>query len=206
MISRMAVRGAIALVALCSLVACSEAARPATQTLQTGVDQAALRADISPYVVDWLTLLTSPAPTETVEVGRPYGIFTLEKGPRLVFIDYWEVPIVTGTQYQAMAGVRREGDIYVITSMGSAGLAALLGEREKIPAVSSALDQGRAGLLLPTNYGGGELLGYEVDGPAYPANIRAQPLSVGWSFFVGIDASVDGIPDASLEEINEALP
>ncbi len=206
MIRTMMAAGAIALMALCPLVACSEVARPATQTLQTGMDQAALRADISPYVVDWLHTLTSSTPTEGVQVGRPYGVFTVEKGPQLVFIDYWEVPIVTGTQYQAMAGVRREGGIYVIISIGSAELAALLGEREKIPYVSSALDQGRAGLLRPTNYSSGELLAYEVDGPAYPANIRVQPLSVGSSFFAGLDASVDGFLDASLAEINEALP
>jgi hypothetical protein len=48
MISRMTVGAAIALLALCPLVACSGAARPATQTLRTGIDQAALRADISP--------------------------------------------------------------------------------------------------------------------------------------------------------------
>jgi len=206
MIHRMAVRGAIALLAFCPLVACSEAARPATQTLRTGMHPAALRADISPHLVDWLHAVTSSTPTESVKVGRPYGCFTVQKGPRLVFIDYWEVPIVTGTEYQALAGVRREGDSYVIISMGSAELAALLGEREKIPSVSSALEQGRAGHLRPTNEGGGELLGYEVDGPAYPANIRVQPLSVGGIFFDGLDASSDGVVEASLAEINEALP
>jgi hypothetical protein len=203
MVRKMTVRGAIALLALCPLVACSEAARPATQTLQTGVDQAALRADIGPHVADWPN---SPTPTETVTVGRPYGLFTVEKGPRLVFTDAWEVPILGGTEYQVTAAVVRKGDIYEIVSMGSAERAALLGEREKIPSVSSALDQGRAGLLHPVNYSAGELLAYEVDGPAYPGNIRVQPLDVGYSFFAGLDASADGLPDASLAEINGALP
>jgi len=146
-ISRMTVGLALAPLAVCPLFACteSELVQPATQSLQTDMDQVALRADIGPFVAEWLTALTSSTPTDGVQVGRPYGCFAIEKGPRLVFGDFWRAPVLTGTRYQAMADVQDEGDTYVIVGIGAAEVADLLGEREKLSALSSALDQERAG-------------------------------------------------------------
>ena len=132
--------------------------RPAgPPTLNTGVDPARLAADVAPEVAELVRnnpaeLLsglgfTSPTDADAIQVGRPYGIFTLHKGPWLAFDGYWRAAILVGSEYRSVVSVKLEGDKYVLTSLGGASFAATLAAREKLPAVSAALDMGRAGFL-----------------------------------------------------------
>ncbi|HEY5956075.1 MAG TPA: hypothetical protein VIV60_05965, partial [Polyangiaceae bacterium] len=92
--------------------------------------------------------------------------------------------------------------------LGATGLAGMLAARETIAPVSDALDSGRAGLLRVSGDGGTSLLGYETNAPAEvsQARIRVLPLAAGSRWFQGLDGSLDGVPEASLAEIDDLLP
>ena len=81
-------------------------------------------------------------------------------------------------------------------------LATLIAEREQIPAVNAALDQGRAGFLQPVGMGGIMYLAYEGESvaDAGPAEIRVQPLALQVS-----DGGF-GVADMSLDELDALLP
>lgn len=195
-----------------------DVARPAgPPSLDTGVDPVRLAADIAPVVADFIggsttgtttpIGFTSPADADAIQVGRPYGIFNLHKGPWLEFTGYWRAPVLVGGEYRSIIGARLEGEKYVMISLGSADFATILAEREKIPAVSAALDAGRAALLQPVGTGGISLLAYEValpDGGTEP-DIRVQSFAWYASVIPGIDGSAPP-PESTLAEIDNTLP
>ena len=195
-----------------------DVARPAgPPTLDTGVDPARLAADIAPVVADFIRGtttemmtpigFTSPADADAMQVGRPYGIFTIHKGPWLEFMGYWRAAVLIGGEYRSIVGVKLEGDKYVMVSIGSAQFAPMLAEREKLPAVSAALDAGRAGLLQLFGDGGISLLAYEAalpDGATEP-DIRVQSFAWYPSVIPGIDGSAPP-PESTLAEIDKTLP
>jgi|GEM_PF-2826286 len=197
-------------------------ARPAgPPTLATGVDPARLAADVAPAVAEFIRgtpaellaqLGLSLADAVAIEMGRPYGIFTLHKGPWLAFEGYWQVPILANGAYRCIADVKLAGDSlasdgYVLVGLGHAQSVAELADREKLPKVSAALDVARAGLLRLNGAGGTSLLAYEVasaDAGAAP-DIMVQ--SLGWypSEIPGIDGSVPP-EESTLAEIDATLP
>jgi hypothetical protein len=139
----------------------SDAAIPDTApSLATGVDRARLDADSAQAVASWIRGLpadalrgigfTSPAEAEAIQMGRPYGAFTVHKGPWLEFEGIWRVPVLVDGEYRSMADVKPDGDGYVLSALGATCLASRLAEREKDAVLSGALDRGRADLLAPT--------------------------------------------------------
>ncbi len=187
-------------------------------TLDTGVDRAALSADVTPVVADIIRSgpsgsfadigFFSQADADAVQLGRPYSIFELHKGPRLLFQNVWAVPVLVGGEYRSITDVERKGSKYVLIDLGSTELAGILAAREAIAGVSDALDRGRAGLLRVAGEGGTSLIAYEADVPAdaLQADIRVLPLGSGSRWFQGLDGSVDGVPEARLVEIDGLLP
>jgi hypothetical protein len=181
------------------------AAPQTAPTLETGVDQAALAAAVRPQI---LAIGTQPSDfPEKLQLGRPWGEFDVHKGPRLVFRGSWLLPYGSGGDYTTVAEVGRDGDSYKLIAVGFAPLATLIGSREQIPAVSAALDRGRAGFLRCVGEGGNSLLAYEAEAvtDAGQAEIRVQPLG-GDRRFQGIDASAPWLAEMSLDEFDPLLP
>jgi hypothetical protein len=186
--------------------------------LDTGIDRAALSADVAPVVADIIRSgpggsradlgFFYPTDADAVQLGRPYGIFELHKGPRLLFQNIWAVPVLVGEEYRSITVVEWEGSKYVLADLGSTELAGILAARETIAGVSDALDRGRAGLLRVAGEGGASLIAYEADVTvdALQADIRVLPLGNSSRWFQGLDGSVNGVPVASLAEIDSLLP
>jgi hypothetical protein len=148
------------------------------------------------------------AAADTIQLGRPWGEFEVHKGPRLVFRGSWRMLAAISGDYFAVVDAVRDGDSYEMAGIGSAQFVQTMAEREKIPAVSVALDQGRASFLRRIMDGGDMLVAYEAE-PAPDAGqveIRVQPLFGPQSWFQGIDAGEGGIPELSLDEIDPLLP
>jgi hypothetical protein len=176
-------------------------------TLETGVDQAALAAAVTPQVIEIIRATQPSADADTIQLARPWGEFELHKGPRLIFLGYWRMLATIGGDYFAVVDVVRDGDSYRMKSIGSAQFVPTMVEREKIPAVSSALDRGRAGFFRCAGNDGDSLLAYETEAiaEAGQAEIRVQPLFAD-SRFRGIDAGADGIAEMSLADFEPMLP
>lgn len=172
-------------------------------TLETGVDQAAFAAAVTPQAIQWVYGAQPGAATDTILLGRPWGEFDIHKGPQLVFRGSWRLLVGSGGDYSAVAGVVRDGDSYKMISIGSPQFVPTMVAREQIPAVSAALDRGRAGFLRGTCDGGERYLAYEAKAVADSgqAEIRVQPLALQV-----IDANMPGVADMSLDELNASLP
>ena len=177
-------------------------------TLATSVDQAALAAAVTPQVIAFIRATQPDAAADTIQLGRPWGEFEVHKGPRLVFRGSWTMLASMGGNYFAVVGAAPDGDTYKMTLIGSAQSVPTMVAREKIPAVSAALDQGRAGSLRCVGDGGDSLLAYELEAlvDAGQAEIRVQPWSPFDSRFNGLDAGADGIAEMSLAELEPILP
>jgi hypothetical protein len=171
-------------------------------TLETGVDQAALAAAVTPQVIQMVG-----GNADTIQLGRAWGEFDVRKGPRLVFRGSWRLLAAIGGHYFAVVEVVRDGDSYKMAGIGSAVFVPTMVGREQMPAVSWALDRGRAGFLRCIGEGGDSLLAYETETvtDAGQAEIRVQPLG-GDGRFQGIDASVGGVAEMSLDELDPMLP
>jgi hypothetical protein len=194
-----------------------DVARPeGPPTLATDVDPARLVADIAPVVADFIRqsepamlapLGFTSADADAMQLGRPYGVFMVHKGPWLAFSGSWSVPVLVGGVHRSIVDVKREGDKYVFVGIGGADFAPTLAAREQLPAVSAALDRGRAGLLRAVGAGGASWLAYELAAtdPTQPPDIRVQ--SLGWylSAIPGIDGSVPP-PESTLAELDKTLP
>jgi hypothetical protein len=186
--------------------------------LATGVDRERMAADILPIVAETIRSMedesqlplfgfTSRADADVVELGRPYGVFTIHKGPWLEFQGYWRAPVLVHGAYRSIVEVGLGANGYTFRAIGSKDFAPLMAEREKGPALSAALDMGRAGLLWIAGAYGDRYLAYEVLSgvDALAAEIRVQ--SLGWNPSVapGIDGSATP-PEFSLAEIDQQLP
>jgi hypothetical protein len=180
----------------------------ATLTLDTGVDQLMLGQDVTAEVIQVISATAPDAAAESIQLGRPWGVFMLHKGPRLEFLGRWQMLASLGGDYFAIVSATRNGDKYSMVSIGSAEAVPILVEREKIPRVSQALDQGRAALLQIVGQGGVRLLAYEGDmfADALETEIRVQPLAAWDPLFQVVDAGMDGIPEASIEDTDKLLP
>jgi hypothetical protein len=177
-------------------------------TLETGIDLAAFAAAVTPQAIQWVSGSQPGVAADTIQVGRPWGEFDVHKGPRLVFRGSWRVLVAIGGEYVTVAGVVRDGDSYKMISIGSIQVVPTMAEREQIPAVSAALDRGRAGFLRRITDGGDMLVAYEAEAVADAGQgaIKVQPLFGPTSWFQGIDAGSDGEPELSLDEIDPLLP
>jgi hypothetical protein len=195
-----------------------DVARPeGPPSLDTQVDRARMAADILPVVAEFVRSIsaellplfgfTSAADADALELGRPYGVFTIHKGPWLEFKGYWRVPVLVDGAYRSIVEVGREGDGYAYRALGSAGFAQSLAERERVPALDAALDAGRAGLLWIASAYGERYIGYEVFSGADPvaAEIRLQSLGSYPSIVPGLDGSALP-PELSLAEVDAQLP
>jgi hypothetical protein len=177
--------------------------------LATDVDGERLAADLLPLVKQLVPSFgfTSEADLDTVQLGRPYGVFTVHKGPWLEFMGYWRVPVLVQGAYQLVLEFSRIADGYAFRAIGSTDFARLLADRERVAALSTALDMGRAGLLWIAGAYGERYLAYEVLSgvDALDADIRVQ--SLGWypSVIPGIDGAAEP-PEFSLAEIDDQLP
>ena len=193
----------------------TDATTQTTPTLETGVDQAALAAAVTPSVsqilasqmVQSLLGLQVDAAADTIQLGRPWGEFDVHKGPRLVFRGSWRMLVARGGEYVAVVEVVRDGDSYKEAGIGSTQFVPTMVAREQIPAVSAALDRGRAGFLRTICEGGPSMLAYEAEAgaDAGQAEIRVQPLW-GDRRFQGIDASAPWLAEMSLDELDPLLP
>jgi hypothetical protein len=182
-----------------------------TPTLETGVDQAALAAAVTPQVIQTLASqmvqsglgLQPSVAADTIQLGRAWGEFDVHKGPQLVFRGSWQLLVASGGDYFAVVGVVRDGDSYRMASIGSTQFVPTMVAREQMPAVSAALDRGRAGFLRPAGMGGDMYLAYEAEAVADAGNaeIRVQPLALQV-----IDAGVVGVAEMSLNELDAMLP
>ena len=186
-------------------------------TLATGVDRERMAADILPVVADFIRLedesllplfgFTSRAEADVVELGRPYGVFTIHKGPWLEFMGYWRVPLLVHGVYRSLVEVGLGANGYTFRALGSKDFAPMLADRERVAALSAALDMGRAGLLWIAGAYGDRYLAYEVlsGADALDPDIRVQ--SLGWypSVVPGIDGAA-APPEFSLAEIDDQLP
>jgi hypothetical protein len=185
----------------------SDGAAPGSlPTLDTGVDRAALTAALLPYLKAVVATLPGSDP-ESVQVGRPWGQFEVHKGPRLVFRGRWRVLVSIDGNWAAVADAIRDGDGYKAVGIGSAGLVPIMLTRESVPAISAALDRGRAGLLRAVGDGGDSLLAYEPDAPldAGDGLIMVQSLGTN-AWFRGIDGGAGGFPEMTLAELDPFLP
>jgi hypothetical protein len=178
----------------------SEAAPFAVPSLDSGLDPAAFAAALAPVAVEFFGRFDASA-ADTIKVGRPWGQFDVHKGPRLVFRGTWRVLVAIGGEYATIATVARDGDSFKIVGSGSTQFIPTLVAQEQLPAVSAALDRGRAGLLRRVGDGGDALAAYETDTVADggPATIMVQPLGSRI-----IDGGVLG--ELSLDELNATLP
>jgi hypothetical protein len=176
-------------------------------TLDTGADQSALAAAVTPQVVEYILATQPSADANSIQLGRPWGEFQVHRGPQLVFLGYWRMLASMSGNYFAVVDVMRDGDSYKMRAIGSVQFIPTMVEREKIPAVSAALDQGRAGFFRCVGEGGESLLAYEEDSvvDAGLSEIRVQPLG-SHSRFRGIDAGASGIAEMSLAEFEPMLP
>jgi hypothetical protein len=172
-------------------------------TLDTGVNRAVLVAAVTPQVIEFIRSTQPDAAADTVELGRPWGEFDVHKGSRLVFRGSWRLLVAVGGDYVAVAGVVPDGDSYKMTSIGSAQFVPTMVEREQIPAVSAALDRGRAGFLRRITDAGDAYVAYEAETTvdAGQAEIRVQPLALQI-----LDGGVLGVADMSLDELDRLLP
>jgi hypothetical protein len=176
-------------------------------TLETDVDQAVLAAAVTPQVIQFIRATQSDAAADTIQLGRPWGQFDLHKGPRLVFRGSWRLLAAISGDYFDVVDVVRDGDSYKMAGIGSAVFVPTMVAREQIPAVSAALDRGRAGFLRCIGEGGDSLLAYEAEpvADAGQAEIRVQSLGAD-SRFQGIDGGAPGVAEMSLDEIDSILP
>jgi len=176
-------------------------------SLETGVDQTALLAAVRPQVIEYIRATLPAVDADTIRLGRPWGDFNVHKGPRLEFLGSWWMGVSLGGDYFEAVSAAREGDSYLMTSIGSAGLAQIMAEREKMPAVSAALDQGRAAFLRCVGDGGPSLAAYEAESivDAGATKIMVQPIFVDRRFG-GIDAGPAGITEMSLAAFDPMLP
>jgi hypothetical protein len=178
-------------------------------SLATDVDRARMSADLLATAKQLAPSFgfSSQADLDTVQLGRPYGVFTIHKGPWLEFMGYWRVPVTIRGQYQLVLQFAKAADGYAFLAIGSADFARVLAERERVPALSAALDAGRAGLLWIAGSYGDRYIGYEVSSGADPvgAEIRAQSLSGYPSTVPGVDGSALP-PELTLTEVDQQLP
>jgi hypothetical protein len=188
----------------------------AALSLATDVDRTRMAADVLPVVAELVRSMgaelsqfgfTSVADADALQLGRPYGVFTVHKGPWLEFRGYWRVPIVVSGTYRCLVEVEPEGDGYQFFGIGGKDFAPLLAERERGAALSAALDQGRAALLWLTGTYGERYVGYEVFSGIDPVDseIRAQSLSWYPAAVPGVDGAAPP-PELSLAELNAQLP
>ena len=177
-------------------------------TLQTGVDQAALAAALTPQVAQIVRAIQPGADADTIQLGRPWGEFDVHKGPRLVFRGSWVMLASIDGSYFAIVTAIPDGSSYKVAAIGSAQFVPTMVELEQRPAVSAALDRGGAAFLRCAGDGGDSLLAYEAEAvtDAGQVEIRVEPLSSWDRRFSGIDASVDGIADVTLAELDPMLP
>jgi len=177
-------------------------------TLATGVDQAALIAAVTPQVIAVIRATAPGVNADNVVLGRPWGEFELHKGPRLVFLDRWSMLASSDGSYFTVVGVARDGDSYKWVSIGSDQFVPTMVARESLPAVSAALDRGRAGFLRCVGDGGYSLLAYEAEtaADAGQVDVMVQPLVFHGAWFAGIDAGAGGVPEMSLDELDPFLP
>jgi len=174
---------------------------PTAQTapsLETGVDQAALAAAVTPQVVQFMSVTQPDAAVGAIRLGRAWGEFDVHKGPRLVFRDTWRVLAALNDDYFAVVNVAPDGNSYKMVGIGSAQFVPTMVEREQMPDVSAALDRGRAGFLRRITDGGDAFVAYETEpgADADEAEIRVQPL----------DGGVLGVADMSLDDLDATLP
>ena len=176
-------------------------------TLETGVDQAALAAAVTPQVIAFIRATQPSAAADTIQLGRPWGEFEVHKGPRLVFSGSWRMLASMSGNYFAVVWAGPDGGTYKMLGIGSAQIVPAMVAREEVPAVSAALDQGRAGLLRCVGASGYSLVAYEAGAvvDAGQAEILVQPLLAD-TRFSGLDAGADGIPEMSLAEFDPMLP
>jgi hypothetical protein len=165
-------------------------------TLETGIDLATFVAAVKAQVIPVLSSAQPDTPTDDIQVGRPWGQFDVHKGPRLVFRGSWRVLVANGGDYVTVAGVVRDGDGYKLISVGSIQFIPTMVEREQIPAVSAALDRGRAAFLRRITDGGDAFLAYETGevADADQPEIRVQPLGL------------QGLAGVTLAEFEGTLP
>jgi hypothetical protein len=162
-------------------------------TLETGVDLAAFAAVVTSQVIEYSIA------TDTVQVGRPWGQFDVHKGPRLVFRGSWRVLVASDGDYVTIATVARDGDSYKLVGYGSTQFIPAMVELEQMPAVSAALERGRAGFLRRSDDGGDSVAAYEAGVDAGQAEIRVRPLGV-----LVTDAGV--VAEMSLDEFDSMVP
>ena len=156
-------------------------------TLETGVDLAALAAAVAPQVIQLLSSTHPGSPTDAIQVGRPWGQFDAHKGPRLVFRGSWRVLVANGGDYITIAGVVRDGNSYKVISVGSTQFIPTMVEREQMPAVSAALDRGRAGFLRRITDGGDAFIAYETGDVADAGQAEIRVQSLGQVTEMGLD-------------------
>jgi hypothetical protein len=178
-------------------------------SLATDVDPARMSADLLATAKQLAPTFgfTSPADLDSMQLGRPYGVFTIHKGPWLEFMGYWRVPVLIQGQYQLVLQFAKAADGYAFLALGSADFARLLAGREQVPALSAALDAGRAGLLWIAGAYGERYIGYEVFSGADPVatEIRAQSLSWSPTAVPGVDGAATP-PELTLTEVVQQLP
>ena len=179
---------------------------PTAQTapsLETGVDQAALAAAVTPQVIQFMSATQPDAAVGTIQLGRPWGEFDVHKGPRLVFRGTWRLLAALNDEYFAVVNVAPDGNSYKMVGIGSAQFVPTMVEREQMPDVSAALDRGRAGFLRRITDGGDAFVAYETEpgADADQAGIRVQPLGLQV-----IDGGVFGVAEMSLGDLDATLP
>jgi hypothetical protein len=186
--------------------------------LDTQVDRARMAADILPIVADVIRStgdsmglsqlgFTSVADADAVELGRPYGVFTIHRGPWLEFMGHWRVPVLVDGTYRSIVEIGRGSSGYTFIGLGAKEFAALLASREQVPALSTALDLGRAGLLRIVTTYGEQYIGYEVPSGLDPVGTEIRVQSLSW--YPSVVPGVDGAampPELSLAEVNQQLP
>jgi hypothetical protein len=172
-------------------------------TLETGVDQAALAAAVIPQVAQFIGATQPGTAVDGIRLGRPWGEFDVHKGPRLVFRGSWRLLAALNDDYFAVVSVAPDGNSYKMVGIGSAQFVPTMVEREQLPAVSAALDRGRAGFLRRITDGGDAFVAYEAEpgADAGPAAIRVQPLGLQV-----IDGGSFGVADMSLDDLDATLP
>jgi hypothetical protein len=180
----------------------TEAAPLAVPSLDSGLDLAAFAAAVTPLAVDLFGRFDASA-GNTIQVGRPWGQFDVHKGPRLVFRGTWRVLVAIGGEYASIATVARDGDSYKIVGFGSTQFIPTMVEREQIPAVSAALDRGRAGFLRRVGDGGDALAAYETEPAVDGGQATIMVQSLGYRI---LDSGVPGVAEMSLADLDATLP
>lgn len=180
----------------------TEAAPLAVPSLDSGLDPAQFAAAVTPVAASYFGRFDSSA-GNTIQVGRPWGQFAVHKGPRLVFLGTWRVLVSIGGDYATIATVARDGDSYKIVGSGSTQFIPTLVEHEQMPAVSAALDRGRAGLLRRIGDGGDALAAYEKDAAIDGGQAEVIVQWLGRQF---LDGGVLGVAEMSLADLDATLP